>query len=178
MILILCTTRSGSSLVTAIFAAHGLNFGQDAMTAGYRSFEDQAVKAHLRPMSNGPFEWATDAGGTADLIRERGIDVFKCGLEYWPAFEGMDSLHVVKVKRNPASVAASLAEKKGLPIEQCLEAVKHRYAMLDTIPGVEVDTDALVGGDFGGIWLAFSRCGLDLDIGKARKVIRPDMWRH
>ena len=49
MILILMTSRSGSSLVAKIFAAHGFNTGgEEVHSCGYETFENARVNQWIR----------------------------------------------------------------------------------------------------------------------------------
>ena len=192
-IAILCTSRTGSSLIAGIFSAHGLNCGTPGESLGYTTYESQEVKAVLRSIGEwhiaqrGGFrngeEWISfDDGHTAalyDVVTQHEIGLIKCGLEYWRALAATwFELPVIKIRRDLDSAAQSVADKRGEDFETVREIVRKRFGQLDTIPGVTVNTDDVIAGDLTTLRGAFDYCGIDFCEFTARSVIEPDRWHY
>jgi len=181
MIILLCTSRSGSSLVAGVFKAHGCNLGGCGEFADYARHENLRLKEHLkyRQHENGwkfP-QYVKDPGGTAELIARLNLDLYKCGVEYWHILKPFAS-YVVKIRRDPVAAAKSVAGRHDDNMKEAVYRVGKRYEMLDTITGPTVDTDAVIAGDFATLQAAVEHCGLAWDEAKAQAVIDPKLWHH
>jgi len=184
MILILMTSRSGSSLVAKIFAAHGFDIGSEqTYSCGYATYENARVKEwiaqhkHLLPLKTGlPCDYVP---GVEKCIPPNGV--VKIGMEYAGLFVKM-SPKVITVKRDVWSVASSLAAKRGNPdkAQNCVSVVVARFAGMDRMRkkwnGAEINTDQIIAGDFSGVRAAFEHHGIDFDEDKARACVEPDKW--
>jgi hypothetical protein len=186
MILILMTSRSGSSLVAKIFAAHGFDTGGERVfTHGYETFENAAVNQFMRDhkpqlkLTTGVF--CDYVPGIEKCIPKNGV--VKIGVEYLPVFEHLDP-KVITVKRNPEAVASSLATKRGYPEQaaSCMNAVLARFCALDRARekwgGAEIDTDEIMSGDMSKVRAAFEHFGLEYDDEKARACINQEKWHQ
>lgn len=178
------TSRSGSSLVAKIFAAHGFDTGGERVySCGYETFENAAVnqwirdhKSELKLTTGQPCDFVP---GIEECIPENGV--VKIGVEYITLFKHLDP-KVITVKRDPEAVAKSLATKRGHP-EQAAGAyngILTRYAALDRErrkwDGAEINTDEIMAGDLSSVEAAFEHHGLEFDENKARACIDPDKW--
>jgi len=184
-VLILMTSRSGSSLVSKIFHAHGWDHGGERyFSCGYETFENVAVKRFIDANKH---RIHTETGKFCNYIPgveacvpdHRGL--VKIGVEYAGLFERMNP-HVVTVKRDPVAVAKSLTDKRGNPHmwEKTVPAIRARYKGLDRAVrrwgGAEVNTDQLVKGDLTSIRAAFEHHGFAFNEDIARRCIRPEIW--
>jgi len=182
MIVILCTSRSGSSLVAGVFKAHGCYLGDCGTFADYERFENLRLRNHLRHRQheNGwkfP-QMVKDPGGSAELIKQLKLDLYKCGVEFWEILKPHAS-HVVKIYRDPEMAVKSVAGRhSGGNIKEAEYRVATRYQMLDAISGVTVNTDEVIAGDFTTLQAAVESCGLKWNEDKARKVVDPSKWHH
>lgn len=186
MILILMTSRSGSSLVAKIFAAHGFDTGgQRVFSQGYETFENAAVNQFMRDhkpelkLTTGQF--CEYVPGIEKCIPENGV--VKIGVEYLPLFKNLKP-KVITVKRNAWSIARSLATKRGHPeqAEEIMSVIHLRFAALDRAleqwDGAEIDTDDIMAGDLSGVRAAFEHHGLEFDEAKARACVDPNKWHY
>lgn len=180
MIVLLCTSRSGSSMVASMFAAHGLNCGEVGHTLGYCSYENQPMKYHLKRMAKQAGTqfpvWLPELGGTRELAEQLGLELFKCSVEQWKPFEGWCT--PVKIKRNIENAARSVTDKNGGDYDQAVWMIEQRYRLMDTIPGPTIDTDKVMAGDLSGVAEAFEYCGLEFNEALARSCIKPGMWHY
>ena len=196
MILVLMTSRSGSSLVAGIFAAHGFDTGGPIVlaagyydtegrkvTAGYETFENAAVNQFMRDHKT---ELKLITGQFCDYIPgvEKCIPpngVVKIGVEYLTLFEKLDPM-VIAVRRDTVSISRSLASKRGHPDQASgvEHAVRSRMMALDRAVrkwnGAWIDVDQIMAGDFSGVKAAFDHHGIPFDEAKARACVNPDIW--
>ena len=184
MIAILCTSRSGSSMVAGIFVAHGCSCGQTFRTLGYVSYESQIFKKYLKQCGHAwkkprtlP-EFIPDLGRAKQVAKDANINLVKCSVEFWPSVKTLKPKLVVKIKRDIDCAARSVSDKRNEKYGHVLPYIRRRYAMLDHIPGVTVNTDALVRGDFKEIRDAFDVAGMKFSQEKALEVINPEMWHY
>jgi len=178
MIAILFTSRTGSSMVAGIFAAHGLNYGGGRNAPGYFDYEYPELKEWLGTCKPDGYDFESFVPykpGITGVVN--GLDMMKVGVQYWPVIKELNP-KAVKVKRNLESAARSVADKRGEPYDSTYAIVKKRFDMLDSVPGVEINTDELVNGDLKTLREAFDYCDLDLDEEKAMSVIKPDRWHY
>jgi hypothetical protein len=184
VILILMTSRSGSSLVAKIFAAHGFDTGGKRVhSCGYETFENAAVNQWIRDhkpllkLTTG--EFCDFVPGIGTCIPDSGV--VKIGVEYLTLFEQLDPM-VITVKRNAGAVAKSLATKRGHPeqADGCYPSILLRYRALDLARerwnGAEINTDEIMAGDLTKVEAAFGHFGLDWDEAKTLACIDPDKW--
>ena len=184
MILILMTSRSGSSLVAKIFAAHGFDTGgQRVFTNGYETFENACVNQFMR--DNKPAiqlrtgQPCTFVPGIEKCIPPNAV--VKTGVEYQTIFKDLDPM-VITVKRDAWSIAHSLATKRGHPeqAEGCIGGIRARFKALDLVRekwnGAEINTDEIMAGDFTSVRAAFEHHGLEYDEAKARACVDPSKW--
>ena len=184
MILILMTSRSGSSLVAKIFAAHGFKTGSEKIhSCGYETFENARVNQWIRnkkPLLNlqaGKF--CNFVPGIESCIPDNAV--VKIGIEYLPLFEHLNP-KVITVKRAVSSVTKSLATKHGQldQADECVPVVLARFQALDRAlekwNGAEIDTDHIMAGDFSGVRAAFEHHGLEFDEAKARACVDVTKW--
>lgn len=179
-------SRSGSSLVASIFAAHGYKTRHDRSVNafGYVNWEHVPAKrwAYSRKQRmnyrNGHFvRYTPGIGSTIDAN-----DCVKIGIEYWPLFRGLD-YKLFCVRREPEQIARSLLEKNGGKNPRRVRAmVELRDAMLDEARdganGVDIFPDAIVQGDFSGLRAAFEHHGLDFKESRTRACVDPAKWHR
>ena len=181
MIALLCTSRSGSSMITGIFAAHGLELGEVRNSGPYKSLENIVLRDHVRELSvrgkNKFLEYIPALGGTKELVEQLGVDLFKCSVECWKPFEPFST--AVKIKRNIKNAAESVT-KRGVDrdYDEAVKIIEKRYQMLDSIPGPTIHTDKVMAGDYSELKAAFDYCGLVFDADLAKSCIDPTLWHH
>jgi hypothetical protein len=185
MNIVLMTSRSGSSLVCKILAAHGLTW-QDGnrhpeqlprgSAAGYPTFEHPGWKAALKKTAPGG-KWPL--GYLVPVTDERlkvmlyaygsydGPDFVKSGVEFaalWMALGteiGID-VKFIKVRRPVEQIAASLARRGIGDAALGAEVARRRFKLMDMIEGPDVHTDVLA---LTGMWRrsgireAIEQCG-------------------
>jgi hypothetical protein len=184
VILILMTSRSGSSLVAKIFAAHGFNTGGERVfSCGYETFENAAVNRWIKrhksqlPLQTG--EPCAYVPGIESCIPENAV--VKIALEYSGLFEKLNP-KVITVKRDVTQIARSVADKRGDPSQAdgIVPAMQVRMAGLDSARekwnGAEINTDEIIAGDFSKVEAAFKHHGLHYDEVKAWACVDRDKW--
>jgi hypothetical protein len=180
MIVLLCTSRSGSSMIASMFAASGLNCGEVSYTQGYCAFENMAMKDHIKAMAkrgrNIFPEWVPALGGTQELAQKLNLQLFKCSVECWKPFEPFST--AVKIKRNIHSAAKSVTDKNGSDYNEAVDMINERYRLLDGIDGPTINTDKVIAGDLSEVRQAFEYCGLEFDEAQAQACIKPEMWHY
>lgn len=182
-------SRSGSSLIASIFAAHGYKTRHDPNPNAfdYVNWEHLPAKrwAYARKPKmnyrNGHFVRPVE--GIDKVIKDG--DCVKMGVEYWPLFNGLDYKLFV-VRRDPEQIARSLLEKQNkhsadLASQRRVRAmVELRESMLDHVRdhanGVDVFPDEIVRGDFSSLERGFAHHGLTFNPERARKCIDPSKW--
>lgn len=164
-------------MITAIFAAHGLEYGQSGRSRGYATYEHPEVKRWLKENKavSGVRQFQPPVAGFAEFAEGLGINLVKIGVEWWPLTWDAQP-HYVKIKRDPWANAKSLSQKRGFDFTDCLHAIRRRHQLLDSVPGPTVDSDAVIAGDFATLENAFEHCGLAFDPATARLAIKPDQW--
>ena len=184
MILILMTSRSGSSLVSKIFVRHGFDPGPEPVySCGYETFENAGVVRFVR--ENKPAirlrtgQFCDFVPGVEKHIPENGV--VKMGVEYATLFQFLDPM-VITVKRDPQSIARSMATKRGHPEQapSCLPGIHLRFRLMDRARerwnGAEINTDEIMAGDFSTVEAAFKHHGLEYDEQIARDCVKPEKW--
>lgn len=195
-VFVVFTSRSGSSLVTSIFAAHGLWLGtQDASTNcyGYRNYENVHIKQAIdnifivdkqhpaRLKHYRPGFGSVDLKAVFSIVPPGERLVYKVGIDVFNHLDGLfEGARAVFVQRNIKSVVASLAAKSGQKSVDILPNVMARYSHMLQVSKDRpmVDTDELLAGDFSSLEAAFDYCGIVFDAGIAKRMIDPAKWRH
>lgn len=192
-IMLWITSRSRSSLVSAIFIKHGVWWGntiatQDWVEGGkpqsYVSYENQNIKAllklyktrhwkkvHLTPVF--PVQGFVD--DLYEIVPRDQQWMMKTGVEYFNAFKELNP-HNIFVKRSPEGVATSLSTKRSdVVYDDAYKAAVWRFNYMDKLQdkfgGVSVDTDKIIQGDFSEMQTAIEYCGLQWDENKAKEAI-------
>ena len=197
MNVVLMTSRSGSSLVCKILAAHGLKWqdGSDNPSqsgsgdaAGYPTFEHPGWKATLKSTTtNGkwPLGYLVPNSDERFEIMERyyantpSVDFVKSGVEFaalWMALAdnvGFD-INFTLVRRPVEQIAASLARRGIGDAALGAEVARRRFKLMDMIQGVDVHTDVLAKTNLwrrSGIREALEQCGVVPDNNVIREQI-------
>jgi len=188
-ILLWMTSRSRSSMVSAIFAAHGIFWGdRQVQSAGYDTYENQKIKQiqsdfkplwgrpHLRPVNADPAVFKQFQNKIESIIPSNQRWSMKTGVEYYPAYRSLNPFNIFII-RKPEDVANSLCEKRiSTKYKEALEAVLWRFDYMKQIAeedgGVFVDTDLIKTGDYSQIKEAIEYCGITFDENATRKAIK------
>lgn len=188
-IMLWMTSRSRSSMISAIFAAHDIYWGNKQKTThGYKVFENlDATKLqniynklwgrpYKQPVCANPKIFEKFQNELKATIPANRPWVVKTGIEYFSAFESLNPYNVFIV-RNPEDVAQSLCDKRpDGDFNIALEAIKWRYNYMNEIQkqngGVFVDTDKTIAGDFDDIQKALQYCDINYDKEKTKNAIR------
>jgi len=173
-------------MVAAIFAAHGLYWGnRQQQSAGYDTFENQQIKAILKQYFGLPFCTlpAIDEPNVPPCLRDiQGVTpsdrpwMMKTGIEYFHVFRPLNPFNVFIV-RDPEAVVKSICDKRrNADPEMARKAAEWRYLQMKILHqqygGVWVDTDRLIQGDFTQIREALEYCGVMFDEEKTKGAIR------
>lgn len=191
-VVILMTSRTGSSLVAGIFAKHGLWHGPTYTThppfgEPYKTFEVADLKPWLRSNYglNGcefvPDDRADEFRSVVDGVMPSDQRwMAKLGVMFWPLFRQFKP-HVVVVKRDLcASVDAAMARAKDNDRGKAEKAISRRYELMDEViaetGGSVVVTDELIAGDITGISAALRQCGIEPDETIIKQAVDPKKW--
>ena len=185
-IMLWMTSRSRSSMVSKIFAKHGVFWGDtQSQSAGYDTYENQTVKAMQKAIFGGLRR--------EDPINENDpVDFFltqlekvtpkdkiwsvKTGVEFLNAFQPLNPYHIY-ITRTPEDVANSVVKKvPGATYDDALKTVKWRLAYMQECQekhgGIFVSTDKIIDGDFSEIKEAIEYCGLEFSQEAAERAIK------
>lgn len=181
--------RSGSSLITKIFHAHGCWVGSTKVdqntarygTPTYPTYEWLEMKWAIKPPGQG---WKTD--GTlleVDPIRAKEVKrVLSKRNEKHVIYKGLPDFHnyfkpfkpkVVKIWRSLESVLKSQKANA-----HWAEVMDRRIELMQKIPGPWVFVDEVVKGNLMSLQKAFDHCGIVLDHQLAIAQIEPDLWHE
>lgn len=191
-IILWMTSRSRSSMVSQIFARHGVFWGDtQKQSAGYDTYENQNIKALQKKVFGGlrtlePMIKA-DVPKIKEFLRElskyvpaKDTWLMKTGCEFFGAFLPLNPYNVF-IYRDPIDVAKSLCTKRPearwpRDKDATLETINWRYDymrhMQDKNGGVSVNTDNIIAGDFSEIKEAIEYCGLEYNLQAVEKSIR------
>lgn len=194
-VLIMMTSRSGSSMVASIFAEHGLWAGriERPNQFGYRHYENIEIRERL----NG-FAMVREGGARMkrlevplstvraflDSVVPPGTRwVYKTGIDSWSLFDGLyEGTKYVFVRRPVESVVASLDDKGGNHKGNAEHIVRARYAFMDELSAERgipfIYTDDVVKGDYSSLERAFEHCGLEFNPEIADRMIDESKWNH
>ncbi len=195
-ILIMAMPRSGSSMTAGLFAAHGVWTGtcQKPSKINQRGhFENLPIKQMLKARTGGAkpvldgepcTPWPGFKDEVLGLIRRDGYPgagpwLFKGTAMYWPLWEEFRPRWIC-VRRDLDSVRSS-GKATGAFLARA-GAVQAHVRALDTLRdergAVDVDTDALIRGDYRTLEAALASCGIPMDEGKVRAFVDPSLWKH
>ena len=198
------TSRSRSSLVSKIFANHGVWWGNTyATTKGYQMYENQNIKRIQKEIikpKKGILPFCEELELTEEVVNKfhesleryisqqmqsittaRGKWSMKTGVEYFNAWKDLNPYNVF-IKRDPDEVAKSIVEKGIGGYQQALAATHWRYNYMDRIQdrygGVFVNTDKIINGDYTDIKQAIAYCGIEYSKPYVEKSIngRPNFY--
>jgi len=202
--IVLMTSRSGSSLVCKILAAHGLKWQDGDQNpeqyasggaAGYKTFEHPGWKAQLkRTAPGGKWPLGFLVPNSEDRLKImlnaygsfNGPDFVKSGVEFaalWMALgaELNIDMKFIKVRRPVEQIAASLARRGIGDAALGAEVARRRFKLMDMIEGPDVHTDVLVNSGMwrrSGIREALIQCGVKPDHMLIRQQIEPGKFHE
>ena len=197
-IIIMMVPRSGSSMVTSIFHAHGLWVGrcEPINQFGYFPFENVDIRLRLRhlvtPDLQSDARIKTFNSGChlgfvrkciAEIVPPDKPWVYKTGIDNWCLFDGLyPDMKFVFVKRNTDSVLASLQDKEDSPDLHSRPIIEAKYRTMDELSASRnipcVHTDELIDGNYTSLEKAFSHCDLSFMSEIAKLIIRPESWNY
>lgn len=167
--------RSRSSMVSRIFAEHGIWWGErQYQPFGYPVYESIAIKQLLKKHWGGLVvgkEASTSPvqaflAELPPLVPHDRRWLFKVGVEWFNAFAPLTPFNVF-IKRPPADIAASILRHRPNSRQNFVQLVRvasWRLACMDRLMrvhgGVVVDTDHVIAGNFDALKDAFEYCGL------------------
>jgi len=167
-------------MIAEIFAVHGVNWGGvQTKSAGYKTFENEPVKAVLKRHFGLPFcelpkpsaDFLSDLYG---ILPDNETWMAKTGIEYFDVFQSLAPFNIYLL-RKPEDVAKSICAKRPGNYDEALAAAKWRFATMRakqaTEGGVFIDTDRVIAGDFEQLRVAMEYCGVLFDEKKARGAI-------
>ncbi len=183
-ILILCTSRSKSSLVAGSFAAHGVWCGISGVTHGYATYEDKRIKQLLRHAGKGdwcerlvqpypPFKPAVDAIRPADKPW-----LIKCSVEFFPVvYDAYPGAKLILVHRNPEHIHRSIMSKRAGASPATVQRIiawrmRTMYKLSELYGGVWVHTTAQEDDWWITIQEAFVHAGITFDREKVNGIIQ------
>ena len=188
-ILVMTIARSGSSMVTSIFAAHGFNTsrghrGRLIDGSKYWTFEDVKLKDYYRdnrivkPGDLTSFHTFVNREKLKRVIS--GLPepwIIKTGVEKWPLFKNLPCV-VVKVRRRPKHIARSMAAKKGEKFDYVYPLIVGKQELFNEVPGHSVYSEDIIAGDFSSLEPVFSELGMVFNLSKAQECVDPTMWHY
>lgn len=203
LILILCSPRTGSSMVAQVFWRHGCWVDRGSIehsnAFGYTSYENQHIKEVARRqwmdyhterrkvfgIAMEPAERHVKALAAAVRSQVKGDPwMYKTAVEMSPLFLQFRP-RIVLVRRNEdaavASMAAKQAERGIEPDVADIRAIhRRRMALMARIErehgAAWVDTDEMIAGDYGAIRSAVNYCGLKYDERLVEQSIDAGKW--
>lgn len=174
------TSRSGSSLVASIFAAHGFNYGDEFdHPFNYHTRESVTIKKWVADVKSAAGYQNGEFCKPLDELPPHDVSLIKIGVEYWPLFKPLN-WHVVTVYRNPANIVRSVMAKNPGDLAEVTALTHRRMEMMEQVRreanGAEVNADEIMAGDFSSVSAAFEHFGLPFDEAKARACVEPSKW--
>lgn len=185
MIIILIISRSGSSMIAKIFAAHGV---KNKMSGDY-PYEDWHIKKWLRDSG-----FKQDHGNPKPVpdwlvskfqpfIKAHNTGFWKGDAFEFPLFEPLNP-KILTIIRDLDCAAASLQDKNPSAAKQKTSEVKRlqqlRYdyaaSIINKYGGVTMYADEIVDGNYASLKAAMEYCGITFDPEKADKIIDPSKW--
>jgi hypothetical protein len=181
--------RSGSSMVTSIFAAHGFNTSRGHCAelvdgAKYWTFEDAELRDYYR---HNRIKKPGDLTNFHTFVNHEKLKrvisglpepwIIKTGVEKWPLFKHLLCV-VVKVRRSPKHIARSMATKKGEKFDYVYPLIIGKQKLFNEFPGHSVYSEDIIAGDFSSLEPVFNELGMALNLSKAHDCVDPDMWHY
>ncbi|MGI9411560.1 MAG: hypothetical protein ACR2OV_15885 [Hyphomicrobiaceae bacterium] len=180
--------RSGSSLVAHIFREHGLWLGptrpgDEFNPLGY--FENSGIKERMKKIHgfdvSGPMPKTIP--GWRDIVRdimksqgyEGGLWGLKTGVHFWNVW-GEFNPTIIKIMRHRDSIVQSYRRYGGVFPEHGQGFIDRGLARLESLPGIEIDTDALVSGRRDQIERSISASGLKYNEQVVDSIVNPEFW--
>jgi len=150
-IMLWITSRSRSSMVSRIFAEHGIFWGNtQRQSAGYDTYENQTIKSlqhkfkpkwwvdHRSPIRAPESVFLEFQRALEKVIPENVIWSMKTGVEYFPAYESLEPYNIF-IKRKPEDVAKSLIEKNfSAAFNRTKDSVNKTKALTNAIRGISL----------------------------------------
>jgi hypothetical protein len=181
--------RSGSSMVTSIFAAHGFHTSRGHYAklvdgAKYWTFEDSKLRDYYRgnrivkPGDLINFHTFVNHEKLKRVIS--GLPepwIIKTGVEKWPLFKDLPCV-VVKVRRSAKHIARSMATKKGEAFDYVYPLIVGKQELFNEFSGHSVYSEDIIAGDFSSLGPVFDELGMALNLSKAQDCVNPDMWHY
>jgi len=206
MIVVLMTSRSGSSMVCRVLAEHGLlwkdgqndpvQIGHGVENASYKTYEHPGWKKCMKSLvsDNNP-KWPLGEmleptpmrinKLLAYYINQPQIDFVKVGVEFaqcWQEFAAHTgkSVDFIKVYRPPEDIAESLERRHIGSYALGYKVAVKRLKLMEGLPGEFVATNLLVGtGEdqaLSGIYEALRDCKIEVDYGAVIRAIEPEKF--
>ena len=182
LICIYTNPKSGSSMVTGIFKAHGVWAGTDEISKqGYPHYEWWDMKRAIKPADDNTLM-------TGDLLRvskqrQRHVDAVlmqvneKHYIHKWvPDCHSYMEPHkpkVIKIRRKLSSIQRSQGADN-----EYIKVAERRFALMETIPGMWIDTDKLMAGNIAELESAFTYCGILFYPSIVERCIDRSLWHH
>lgn len=183
------TSRSRSSLVSRIFAEHGIWWGDTFVkTKGdYITYENSDIKRiqkNLKIDNSKKLPFCKEIHPdqeTRDRFKRELTRVvhpskrwsMKTGVEYFNLWSDLKPYNIF-IYRNPEDVAKSVFEKGGESVEGAYNAAIWRYDYMkqcrDKYGGEWIDTDDIVRGDYTKVEKALAYCDIIYDRKKLEKA--------
>ena len=185
-ILLWMTSRSRSSMVSSIFAQHGVFWGNtQKQSAGYDTYENQNIKALQKKIfkSLRGLDPINDNDPVNEFIKELNKFVpqtrtwsMKTGVEFFNAFLPLNPYNIF-ITRKTEDVAQSLCNKRpGTDYDEALRVANWRFDYMRELQaehdGVFVSTDKIIAEDFSEIKEAIEYCDLEYNEEAAKRAIK------
>lgn len=190
-VLIVACPREGSSLVTSIFANHGLWTGTCAPPNrfGYRSFENVDLKHFIKAHWNNPTRIPPEPGPdlrafVRDLIPERPRAVLKTFVNFWDVWrDAFPQAGWVLCRRDFDSAFQSALEKNPNDDRDFMKRIiRGRHEQLERVARITrrkiINTSRLMEGDTSALEQAFIDCGMEMDPEIVERTMKPELWNH
>jgi len=186
-IMLWMTSRSRSSLVSKIFAEHGVWWGDTQVTdpAGYDWYENQTIKALQKRVFGGlrtknpiippihPVHRFIEE--LQPLIPNKRWSV-KTGVEFFHAFQPLKPYNVF-ILRDPRGVADSICRKRlGTDWDEAFQTATWRFELMkhysEKYGGVFINTDNIVAGDMTDTKLVVEYCDIIYEPSAVERAIQ------
>lgn len=198
MILILCSPRTGSSLVTKIFHEHGCwigNVRSKPNNHGYVHYENEDLRNVVKSIVNTntiehvwgyPIavkkEYKKKLDNIIDAIQPKNPWCFKVLADYGPLFFHRKP-RLIYIRRDQKQAIESMAEKGRKPDKDKIAKIHHQRIKLMKsyeyeLGGRWVNTDELIDGNYESIREAIEFSGLTFNPDIVESVIDQSKWHH
>lgn len=182
VVVLLTNPRSGSSMITAIFAAHGFHAGRFMNHKGYESYEWQELKQAIRrcdrELRGDPVRQTQAMLRDVRLFMEskpRPIVIKIVPEQVAPLLDY--SPLIFNVRRD--SVATALSQSDGKILTRPLrDVMRKRYALMSQYSNDWIDADAVIDGDYSSISKCMDKCGVTMDSRLVDSCIDKSLWHY